>query len=420
MPVAERPETSDFPRSPALLRVARGDLCAGCGACALIAPERIGMEMRPPGFLRPRQSAPLSTAEEEAIAAVCPGLGLKVAAGGRPDHPLWGPHVSMCTGHAADPELRFTASSGGALSALLLHLLETGEVDGVVEIAADPENPLGNRTVLSRRREEVLAAAGSRYAPSAPLADLGGLIESGGRYAFVGKPCDVAALRALAARNERLRAAFPWMLSFFCAGVPSQRGAEEVLAALGVAPGEVEAFRYRGRGWPGRATAITARGEERTMSYHESWGKILSRHVQHRCKICADGTAMAADVVCADAWEVDARGYPLFEEREGISLIVARTGRGEDLVRRAGAAGRLATAPFEVEDLARIQPGQTGRRRALFARLLGLRLTGRPVPRYEGLNIRACARRNSLRSNLKNFLGMVRRVLRGRVGHDRF
>ena len=53
---------------------------------------------------------------------------------------------------------------------------------------------------------------------------------------------------------------------------------------------------------------------ERTMSYHNSWGKILSRHVQHRCKICADGTGNPADLVCADAWHADDEGYPLFEE----------------------------------------------------------------------------------------------------------
>ena len=44
-------------------------------------------------------------------------------------------------------------------------------------------------------------------------------------------------------------------------------------------------------------------GSERSTSYHESWGNILSKHVQHRCKVWADGTGVAADLVCADAWE---------------------------------------------------------------------------------------------------------------------
>jgi len=415
--VTARHSTSPPPSSPALARVLGNDLCAGCGACALIAPGRIAMEMQPPGWLRPCQKAPLDTVAEQRIAAACPGLSLLP-----PDedtlhhHVLWGPYAAMHTGHANDEELRFAASSGGALSALLLHLLESRAVDGVVEIAADPDNPVANRTVISRNRNELLAAAGSRYAPSAPLADLAPLVASGERFALVGKPCDVAALRVLCRQDARLRETFPWMLSFFCAGVPSQTGAEEVLAALGTRPGEVVRFRYRGNGWPGRATAVIAGGGERSMSYHESWGGILSRHVQHRCKICADGTAMAADIVCADAWEVDDRGYPLFEERAGSSLIVARNARGARLLEAARASGKLTTAPFDVAGLARMQPGQAGRRRALLARLLGLRLTGKVIPRYRGYRLRACARQNPLKSNLKNFLGMVRRVLQGRVG----
>jgi coenzyme F420 hydrogenase subunit beta len=150
------------------------------------------------------------------------------------------------------------------------------------------------------------------------------------------------------------------------------------------------------------------------MTYHDSWGGILSRHVQHRCKICADGTGVAADLVCADAWESDAEGYPRFEEGPGVSLIVARTALGAEVLAGAQAAGAVQTAPFDVDDLAAIQPGQRDRRRALWARLAALRLAGRPVPRYEGLQIAAAARQNSLGRNVRNFFGTLRRTFRPR------
>jgi coenzyme F420 hydrogenase subunit beta len=167
-------------------------------------------------------------------------------------------------------------------------------------------------------------------------------------------------------------------------------------------------------GWPGRATARLDDGSERSMSYHDSWGRILSKHVQHRCKICADGTGTAADLVCADAWESDAEGYPRFEEAPGVSLIVARTALGAALLAAARAAGAVETAPFDLASLAAIQPGQRERRRALWARLAALRLAGRPVPRYKGLQIAAAARQNPLARNLKNFLGTLRRTFRPR------
>lgn len=404
------------PTSPALDRVRRGNLCAGCGGCTLVAPDKIGMGMTAQGYLRPTLSAPLTKPEDRRIARICPGLGQTVQAEGRSDDILWGPYVSMHTGWSSDDSLRHTASSGGALSALLIHLLETGTVDAVIQTAASPVVPVANATVLSTSPEEVHRAAGSRYAPSAPLAGISALLDDDRRFAFVGKPCDVAALRALAAEDPRIEARIPVTLSFFCGGIPSQGGAERILERLGTDLGATQAFRYRGNGWPGRATATLHDGSERSMSYFDSWGGILSHHVQLRCKICADGTGKAADIVCADAWETDDAGYPLFEERRGVSLIVARTSRGGTLLADAAAAGRLATQPFAPPNLAAIQPGQAGRRRVLLARLAGLRVLGRPVPRYKGLHIAAAARQGRTLTSLKNLLGMIRRGLTGRLG----
>jgi coenzyme F420 hydrogenase subunit beta len=206
------------------------------------------------------------------------------------------------------------------------------------------------------------------------------------------------------------------MLSFFCAGTPGLSGGRAVLKALGTTPEETRAFRYRGNGWPGQATATLADGSTRSMSYHDSWGGILSRHVQHRCRICADGTGVAADLVCADAWESDAEGYPLFTEEAGTSLIVARTPEGAAILAAAVAAGRLETAAFDPKGLAAIQPGQRDRRHGLAGRLAALRLAGRPVPRYRGLGVGAAARQGGLRISLRNFTGMLRRLARPKSG----
>jgi coenzyme F420 hydrogenase subunit beta len=405
------------PQSPALSRVQRGDLCSGCGACAAIAGPKIAMKMVAPGFLRPEQTAPLDDGEERLVGSVCPGLTQTVDAAGRTDDALWGPYLSVEAGHATDPAVRHAGSSGGVLTAMLVHLLGKGIVDGVVQVRASASDPVGNDVTLSRSAAEVITAAGSRYAPSAPLAGLSELPGDGQRFAFVGKPCDAAALREWSRKDPSVAARFPVILSFFCAGVPSRRGAMNVLARMGADPETLTAFRYRGNGWPGRATATQADGSEVSMSYHDSWGGVLSRHVQHRCKICADGTGAAADLVCADAWECDADGYPLFEEREGTSLVMARTPLGRELLAAAKADGTLETAAFGIEGLAAIQPGQRERRRALAARLFALMLIGRPVPRYRGLSILAAARQNSAARLARNFAGTLRRgILRRPAG----
>jgi coenzyme F420 hydrogenase subunit beta len=405
------------PNVPArsLSLVKQGNLCAGCGACAGLFPQSVAMQTEAPGYLRPVQHGYLSSADDALIAAICPGLGQVVEPAGRQDPVLWGPYVSMQTGWANDHALRHAGASGGGLSAILAGLLAQGHVDAIAQTQAAPDLAIGNISVIATDLDGITQAAGSRYAPSAPLDNLRALQADGRRFAFVGKPCDAAALRALIEVEPDFSRVFPVILSFFCAGVPSHAGGRAVLKALGTTEAETKSFRYRGNGWPGKATATLHDGSERSMSYHDSWGKILSKHVQHRCKICADGTGVAADIVCADAWESDAEGYPVFAEAEGISLIVARTTKGAELLAQVKAAGHVETTPFDPESLAAIQPGQRERRRALLARLWALKLVGRPVPRYKGLQIWAAARQNPLGRNAKNFLGMLRRALRGKI-----
>lgn len=369
------------------------------------------MELTDDGFLRPKQLGSLSQSEDARIARLCPGLGQEVEAQGRSDDPLWGPYLEVKSGWAADPDLRYQGSSGGVLSALIAWMIESGKIAGALETGADAERPVANTQLVAASRNDVLSAAGSRYAPSSPLAALDKVPDDGRPRAFVGKPCDAAAFRVMSEDDASLAARFPVVFSFFCAGIPSLQGAEAILAALGTSPRETVGFRYRGNGWPGRATATLRDGTSRSMSYQESWGEILSSRVQHRCKVCADGTGKAADLVCADAWETDDAGYPVFQEREGISLIVARTLKGAILLKAAEDAGAIVTGPFDFSRLAAMQPGQRRRRQALLARLLALRILGRPVPRYRGLGVFAAARTGRPGWWARNFIGTLRREI---------
>jgi len=394
-----------------LKRVVEGNLCAGCGACTQIA-QGTSMAMQG-GYLRPKLDRALTPSEAVVFEDVCPGASMVQRPDGREDHPLWGPLIKVRAGHSTDKDVRYNGSSGGGLSGLAIHLLEEGAIDGVIQIAGAELPAYANKTVISRNKTEIIDAAGSRYNPSAPLEGLDELLDGSERFAFVGKPCDVAALRALSRHDARIDERIPYMMSFFCAGVPSEEGAQEVVKALGVELDDLSSFRYRGEGWPGYAKATRKDGSTEKMSYEDSWGSILSSHVQFRCKICPDGTGGFADIVCADAWETDARGYPVFEEGDGTSLIVSRTEKGEAVVQGAMAAGRIDTHDFAAEKIAPMQPGQLGKRHYGFARLAALAVLRKPYPRYEGFHLRYGARAAPIKYVLKNFLGTLRRVWRG-------
>jgi len=197
----------------------------------------------------------------------------------------------------------------------------------------------------------------------------------------VGKPCEVSALRRLNADGN------PLIMSFFCAGTPSARATDTLLRNLGVEDeANVDELWYRGRGWPGRFTA-RSRGTEVNADYESSWGSTLGPTTQWRCKICPDGVGESADIVAADYWTVDDRGYPVFIEGDGVSALIARTQTGLDTVLRAAAAGVIHLETIEMDSLDRVQPLQRERRRYLAARLLGSRLAGRSVPRYRGFSL---------------------------------
>jgi coenzyme F420 hydrogenase subunit beta len=396
--------------SPTVARVLRGELCSGCGLCASVSGGALRMASLPPGYNRPVAEGAVTPAAERVIAQSCPGAVVAPWGPGRV-HPYWGPFRQVLTGYATDEATRFEGSSGGAISALITHALSTGLVDRVLHIAADPSAPTRNVVVVSRTTQEVLAGAGSRYTASSPLEQIEEALAMGGAMAFVGKPCDASALRRLAMSDPRVEKHVPLIISFFCGGIPSHDGVGRILDAMGAKAQEVRGFRFRGRGWPGNAAAVTADGATHEMTYAESWGGYLSKETQFRCKICPDAVGGVADIACADAWYGDDDGYPSFEEQEGRSLIITRTEAGEQLVMGAMAAGALVAEALEVEEIEKMQPSQARRKRQVLARTAVLPLLLQPRPRMGGLRLFSAARRAPLIESLKNLVGTARRTL---------
>lgn len=387
--------------------VLKAGMCAGCGLCASSPDE---MRIDSDGYLRPIQ--PVS---EPAIDRACPGRHVTHHNDEAPYDTTWGPLLSSQTGYAIDQEVRRAGSSGGVLTALLLHLLNTRQVDAVIQVGASVDDPIRNTTYIHDDPRAVLANAGSRYAPSAPLAVIQSLLGNGKTYAFVGKPCDVAALRALLRGQPQYENQFPYLLSFMCAGVPSEHGTEGILKQMGEKREQLISFRYRGDGWPGLTKAISRTGQIHAMTYNESWGTILNRHLQPRCKVCADGSGEAADVVCADAWYESKNGYPSFEEKDGRSLILGRTRSGQKLIDEALATNAIVTELYSIAELAAIQPYQAKRKHTALARKLALHLLGAGVPTFRGYALGRAAIKGGLRANLAAWAGTLRRKLKGRI-----
>jgi coenzyme F420 hydrogenase subunit beta len=210
--------------SVSIERIVESGLCIGCGLCeSLAGRRRVRLVMTPEGRERPAVLEPLDEVTLALINAVCPGVTVEgpdpaaTDAGVRWDA-IWGPAIRIAKGHAGDPEVRFRGSGGGGLSALAIHLLESGEIDFILHVAAAREKPMRSEHHLSFDRAQVLAGAGARYGPAAPLTDFVSLLERGRSFAVIGKPCDLAAVRSLAREDARVGQLVRYHLGFLCGG----------------------------------------------------------------------------------------------------------------------------------------------------------------------------------------------------------
>lgn len=403
--------------------VAERGLCCGCGACASLSPDEIRMVDDVENGRRPLIKGDATDPRTREAIKACPGVELGHDSETLRDPALiseltpgWGPVYEVWEGYASDDAVRWGGSSGGAASALALHCLEHEGMHGALHIAAREDVPYLNETVMSTTREQLLARTGSRYAPASPCDSLDRIADAPGPCVFIGKPCDAAAARMAASMRPDLDRNLGVTIAFFCAGTPSTRGTLEMLRAMGVEdPERLISLRYRGNGWPGKATAVyrDAHGVEKTseLTYAESWGDILTRHKQWRCKVCADHTGEFADIAVGDPWYREVK-----DGEAGQSLIVARTPHGSEIIRNAVESGALVAKVIDPQRLPDSQPNLLHTRGSVWGRVLGSKLAGIPAPRYRNIpTFRYWWSRLSWRSKLQSVAGTVRRAFRGNL-----
>ena len=387
-------------------------LCVGCGACVWVCP---------------RKSVSLVDILDEGLhpvvdrdkcrncgmcIKVCPGIELLHAPFPKATIPqlkeAWGPVLEVWEGYATDTEIRFKGSSGGVVTALSLFCLEQKLMIGALEIGADAMVPWQNVAVFSRNRTQLIACTGSRYSPAAPCEKLDWIEQAERSCVFIGKPCDVAALRKSQAINSTVDNKVGLAISIFCAGTPTTQGTKALLEAMGVEPKLVDEMRYRGYGWPGKVT-VKVRGNDadvHQLSYSECWGKILSNFGQFRCLICPDTTGEFADIACGDPWH-----RKIEQSQQGYSLVLVRTERGREILHRAMQSGYLTLVPVQFSTLPCSQKALLNGRRNLFGRLFAMRLMGVPTPSFNGFSLLENWCYLKVWSRLRSVLSMFWRII---------
>ncbi len=240
------------------------------------------------------------------------------------DKPL-GEYVGAYVGRATDPEILYRrASSGGAVTALLLYMLDKGIVDAVV--VAKKIKGLQGEIVVARSREEVLEAAGSKWSVLPFTLRLKETLSSVRikRAALVGLPCQAQFLYQV--KNYPILETdfgekIGFVISLFCMGTfATEAFLSYIQKSKGVPAERIVSIRTeRGR------LIVVHEGGELELTTEE-----VLPYMQLGCLLCPDYTGVFADISAGSC-----------EFLPKHTILITRTEMGDDLLKGAAEEGYI-------------------------------------------------------------------------------
>lgn len=365
---------------PLLEHVVAGGYCIGCGACAAVADSPLTMRLDADGLYRPEcDPGHVEPADGADLGAVCPFYSttdedaLAAEHYATPDtarDPRLGFFRALHAGAVTDAGQRAQSSSGGIVTWLLLRLLERGDIDGVVHVGATRDDAEGAlfRYQVSTDAAAVRAAAKSRYHPVEISRVSAWLREHPGRYAFVGVPCFVKAMRLLAHHDDDVDRAIVCCIALFCGHMKSTEYARHLAWQVGIPPDGLDGIDFRAKRpeRPANRYGIVATGRvagaavERTAPmdrlHGSDWGLGLFK--PSACDYCDDIAGETADLAAGDAW------LPQYvHDPRGTSVVIVRTALLQQVLADGAAAGELALDAIDADAVARSQDASYRHRR---------------------------------------------------------
>lgn len=280
-------------------KVISSGYCLGCGLCHVIDKTVSIKEVA--GTL-------ISSYDQKGKGhiSVCPAAGYDIFNMGKELHSAhkfayelgWYNNLSLV--QSLDQTLLKKASSGGAMTAIALYMLDKGYADGVICTKYSYHNSNSPRpvTYIARTKEELLLAQGSKYCPTSPLSILNKLNPKE-KYVLIGTPCQIAGW-------QRYKKVFSPSISIvltlanFCGGYRDYRELDYFVHYV-AGFDSVTYFQHRGDGVPGFMKIINEKGVEWKYPYPE-YAQLSPIIKNKRCVYCVDATGELADISCGDAW----------------------------------------------------------------------------------------------------------------------
>lgn len=375
-------------------RVVYRNLCTRCGTCAGVCPTNNISIGAPLGSALPVKGDDCTACGN--CLESCPGERVDFIPFENslfPDqasHPLLGVTDKIYMAYARDPEIRRGGASGGVTTALQLYLLDNHIVEGSFLYGKKDDEPWLGGGLIAESREEIIAAAQSRYHLSPMNSALWRLEEKAGRYAYVGLPCQVHGFRKLIGTEWNTDAVISPVIGIYCGNNLYFEATRVMMKKLGVTSlDDVAALSYREGTWPGNFSVTTKSGTTRRISKLD-FNQAIPFYINHRCLTCIDLTNELTDISVGDGWAKESEG------EKGWSIVLARSETGDAIVRGAADAGAIHIEEITVEEAAAMHSHAFDlKKKGAFIRLrlwkkwrIAVPGYDRPIPRFTaGRNI---------------------------------
>ncbi len=264
-----------------------------------------------------------------------------------------GTHVACRKGYASDETIRENAASGGMVTALLIHLLKTGQIDGAwVTRTQITDGKLGYHTWIATTEEELRSASSSVYMNIPLLKHVDLVRQFEGRVAVVMTPCMLSGLTKLMEKDQALREKIVLKLGLYCSGNHSEKATLLSLEQSKVSLEGAKRLYYRRGHWRGLSSVLYEDGSEKTFSYTKTICAYKNAYFFEKgsCMTCQDHFALAADISFGDIWLKEMKGQPIKH-----TSCVIRNERAWDMYRQAVAAGAITDSHISDRDMVRSQ-----------------------------------------------------------------
>lgn len=320
-------------------------LCHYCGTCVSVCPQRaISIEDGLP-YLSGKCS------ECGLCYGACPGIEYsypeftRYLFNGSAGDEIIGNYRSAYFGYSCDAPLRNKASAGGVITAILSGLLERGKISAAIVVGMRRERPWDCEVKLARTKDEIYQAAQSKYS-MVPLNAILAKINAANvdSVALVGLPCHIHGIRKLQKLNSESVKKVKYCIGLFCGMNLSKGATDYLISRLKINKNEISSLEYRGGDWPGGFTVKTNKQDRKFFIKKDIYNFLQPMFAPGRCLLCPDLMNEFADIAVGDAWDNSL-------DKQGWSIIIARTSIGDELVNKAVEYNYIKIKPAHISQI---------------------------------------------------------------------